>query len=69
MMMVYLADFTLYLCMFIRPVADHLIIILGTAGHPEHSAHCLDAELSLMFFNKDRLHFRRFAKYVTAFAG
>ncbi|MDM8957638.1 hypothetical protein QU872_25940, partial [Escherichia coli] len=24
-------------------------------------------ELSLMFFNKDILHFRRFAKYVAAF--
>ncbi|BAI28748.1 hypothetical protein ECEPECA14_1078 [Escherichia coli EPECa14] len=30
-------------------------------------AHCLDVEHSLMFFNKDILHFRRFAKYVAAF--
>ncbi|OKT76244.1 IS30 family transposase [Escherichia coli] len=36
----------------------------AAAGHPEHAAHCFDAELSLMFFNKDILHFRRFAKYV-----
>lgn len=33
-MMVYLADFTLYLCVFIRPVADRLMIIPGAAGHP-----------------------------------
>ena len=26
-------------------------------------------ELSLMFFNKDILHFRRFAKYVAPFGG
>ena len=41
--------------------------IPAAAGHPEHAAHCFDAELSLMFFNKDILHFRRFAKYVAAF--
>lgn len=36
-------------------------------GPLEHTAHCFDAELRLLFFNKDILHFRRFAKYVAAF--
>ncbi|HBA7544041.1 TPA: hypothetical protein J1Y36_002891 [Escherichia coli] len=40
--------------------------IPAAADHPEYAAHCFDAELSLMFFNKDILHSRRFAKYVAA---
>ncbi|WP_438839717.1 hypothetical protein, partial [Aromatoleum toluclasticum] len=31
--------------------------IPAAAGHPEHAAHCFDAELSLMFFNKDLREF------------
>jgi hypothetical protein len=36
-------------------------------GNLKYTAHGFDAELSLMFFNKDILHFKRFAKYVAAF--
>lgn len=37
-----------------------------TAGHAQHPTHGFD-ELSLMLFDKDILHVRRFAKYVAAF--
>ncbi len=36
------------------------------AGNTEHTTHGVDAELCLVFFDEDILHFRRFAKYVTA---
>ena len=36
-------------------------------GPPGATAHCFDTELRLMFFNRDILHLRRFAKYVAAF--
>ena len=39
----------------------------ATAGHAQHHAHGFDAELCPMIFDKDILHFRRFAKYVAAF--
>ncbi|MNP43194.1 hypothetical protein D3C76_1369970 [compost metagenome] len=41
--------------------------IPAATGNPKHTAHGFDAELSPMFFDKDILHFRRFAKYVAAF--
>ncbi|TJG62462.1 hypothetical protein C9168_24945 (plasmid) [Escherichia coli] len=41
------------------PLISHIPV---AAGHPEHMVHCFDAEIRLMFFNKDILHFRRFAK-------
>ncbi len=34
MMLVYPADFSLYFCMPVRPVADRLLIIPGATGHP-----------------------------------
>lgn len=37
------------------------------ASNPKHTIHGFDAELSLMLFDEDILHFRRFAKYVAAF--
>ncbi len=41
--------------------------VSATTGHPKDATQGFDAELSLMFFGKDRLYFRRFAKYVAAF--
>lgn len=40
--------------------------ILAAVSNPQHPAHGFDAELSLMLFDKEILHFRRFAKYVAA---
>lgn len=34
MTMVYQADFLLYVCVFIRSVADRLLVIPGATGHP-----------------------------------
>ena len=39
----------------------------AATGNLKYTTHGFDTELSLMFFNKDILHFRRFAKYVAAF--
>ena len=39
----------------------------ATTGNLKYTAHGFDTELSLMFFDEDILHFRRFAKYVAAF--
>lgn len=36
-------------------------------GNLKYTAHGFDNELSLIFFDEDILHFRRFAKYVAAF--
>jgi hypothetical protein len=41
--------------------------IPAAAGNPQYATHGFDGELSPMLFNKDILHFRRFAKYVAAF--
>lgn len=41
--------------------------IPAAASNSQHPTHGFNAELSLMFFDKDMLHFRRFAKYVAAF--
>ncbi|SVY84334.1 Uncharacterised protein [Klebsiella pneumoniae] len=38
-----------------------------TTGNLKYTAHGFDTEFSLMFFDEDILHFRRFAKYVAAF--
>lgn len=40
--------------------------ITTALGNPKHTTHGLDAEISLMNFDEDILHFRRFAKYVAA---
>ncbi|APY79551.1 hypothetical protein LFZ26_22215 [Salmonella enterica subsp. enterica serovar Manchester str. ST278] len=39
----------------------------ATTGNLKYTAHGFDTELSLMFFDEDILHFRRFAKYVATF--
>ncbi len=39
----------------------------AATGNLKYTAHGFDIELSLMFFDEDILHFRRFAKYVAAF--
>lgn len=39
----------------------------AATGNLKYTAHGFDTELSLMFFDEDILHFRRFAKYVAAF--
>jgi len=41
--------------------------IPAASDHAKDATHRLNAELSLMFFDEDILHFRRFAKYVAAF--
>lgn len=41
--------------------------IPAASGHPEDATHGFDAELSLMHFDEDILHFRRFAEYVAGF--
>ncbi len=41
--------------------------IPAATGHAQHPAHGFDGELSLIFFDKNILHFRSFAKYVAAF--
>ena len=41
--------------------------IQTASGNPEHATHGFDAELSLMLFDEDILHLRRFAKSVAAF--
>jgi hypothetical protein len=41
--------------------------ITTTAGNLKHTTHRFDAELRLMLFDEDIIHFRRLAKYVAAF--
>jgi len=41
--------------------------IPAATGNPQYPTYGYDAELSPMLFDKDILHFRRFAKYVAAF--
>ncbi|SFT58832.1 hypothetical protein SAMN05192562_1011004 [Kosakonia arachidis] len=41
--------------------------IPAASGNPKHTTHGFDDELSLMLFDEDKLHFRRFVKYVAAF--
>lgn len=41
--------------------------IPAATGNLKYTAHGFDTELSLMFFDEDILHFRRFAKYVAPF--
>jgi hypothetical protein len=40
---------------------------IPAASGPKSTTRGFDAEFSLMLFNKDILHFRRFAKYIEAF--
>lgn len=39
----------------------------AATGNAQYPAHGFNAKLSLEFYDKDILHFRRFAKYVAAF--
>jgi hypothetical protein len=39
----------------------------AATGNLKYTAYGFDTELSLMFFDEDILHFRRFAKDVAAF--
>lgn len=41
--------------------------IPAASGHLEYAAHGFDAELSLILFDEDILHFRRLAKYFAAY--
>lgn len=51
---------SIYLMMTLMPSVP------AAMGNLKHTAHGFDTELSLMFFDEDILHFRRFAKYVAA---
>jgi hypothetical protein len=42
-------------------------VIPAIAGHVKHPTHRPDTELFLIIFDEDILHFRHFAKHVTAF--
>jgi len=41
--------------------------IPAATGNPQYPTHGLKAELSLILFDKELLHFRHFAKYIAAF--
>jgi hypothetical protein len=41
----------------------------AATGNRKYTAHDFDTESSLMFFDEDRLYFRRFAKKPESFAG
>jgi len=48
-------------------VASEAPDIPAAADNPKHTTHRFDAELCLMIFDEDILHFRGFVKYVEAF--
>lgn len=43
-----------------------MLVVPAATGNLKYTVHGFDTELSLMFFDEDMLHFRRFAKYVAA---
>jgi hypothetical protein len=48
-------------------MAAHTPGILAITGNQKHTTQGFDAKLSLMIFDEDILHLRRFARYVAAF--
>lgn len=48
-------------------ISTQTLGIPAAADNPKHTTHGFDAKFNLILFDKDRLHFRYFAKYVAAF--